>query len=206
MKTVCHLALAFQLRASTSQKDRGSQPIQEKVQFGPAAYVIGGRLISSVAAVSARRRLNRAPRYIYTEPRRAISNGAVAYGAVVLGVPRLRRRNAVGLPQLVVFQMFPSSTEELSILSSVNFAYSRTMLGKRLSSSGGPLQPSKRQATSSPEEGELDDDPSLALPPLLCSRVVRMPKRVKFPFMAGGLLSATSAAPHGLGLPRATMP
>ncbi|KIJ51728.1 hypothetical protein M422DRAFT_244066 [Sphaerobolus stellatus SS14] len=39
------------------------------------------------------------------------------------------------------------------------------MLGKHLSSSDRPSRPSNRQATSSPEEGELDDDPSLALPP-----------------------------------------
>ncbi|KIJ51735.1 hypothetical protein M422DRAFT_244077 [Sphaerobolus stellatus SS14] len=39
------------------------------------------------------------------------------------------------------------------------------MLGKRPTSPGGPPRPSKRQATSSPEEGELGDDPSLALPP-----------------------------------------
>ncbi|KIJ51723.1 hypothetical protein M422DRAFT_244062 [Sphaerobolus stellatus SS14] len=87
-----------QLRASTSQKDRGSQPIQRKVQFGPAAYVIGGRLINPFAA------------------------------------------------------------------SSVNFTYSRTMLGKRPTSPGGSSRPFKRQATSSLEEGGLDDDPSLALP------------------------------------------
>ncbi|KIJ38009.1 hypothetical protein M422DRAFT_259399 [Sphaerobolus stellatus SS14] len=48
---------------------------------------------------------------------------------------------------------------------SVNFTYSRTMPGKRPDSLGEPLRPSKRQATSSQEEGELDDDPSLALPP-----------------------------------------
>ncbi|KIJ23048.1 hypothetical protein M422DRAFT_276459 [Sphaerobolus stellatus SS14] len=49
---VCHLALAFQLRASTSQKDRGNQPVQWKAQLGPTAYAIDGRLRSPFTARS----------------------------------------------------------------------------------------------------------------------------------------------------------
>ncbi|KIJ38027.1 hypothetical protein M422DRAFT_259422 [Sphaerobolus stellatus SS14] len=73
--------------------------VEQKVQFGPTDYVIGGRPISPFAA------------------------------------------------------------------RSINFTYSRTMLGKRPGSPGEPSRPSKCQATSSQEEGESDDDPSLAFPP-----------------------------------------
>ncbi|KIJ23046.1 hypothetical protein M422DRAFT_276455 [Sphaerobolus stellatus SS14] len=50
--TLVHLAIAFQLWASTSQKDRGNQPVQWKVQLGPTAYAIDGRLPSPFAARS----------------------------------------------------------------------------------------------------------------------------------------------------------